>query len=98
MESFLLAAANTLIGFVATVFNIFFFWLPVDPLADYLDSGSVQSAAGQGLSWLNWFVDVGTFAAVLSTFVTILLLFAAYKVLKLVFDLIVQLVQAVKPF
>ena len=97
MDTLFLQGWNFLLGVVGTVFNIVFFWLPNDPLTEYLNDASVQAASAQGVSWLNWFVDVQMFAGVLSAFVTVLLLFAVFKVVSYIVKFIMSALDAV-PF
>lgn len=92
-----LSGWNLVLQAIGFVFNLVFFWLPRDPLSDYLDSLAVQSAASQGISWLNWFVDVDMYAGVLSAFVAILLLFAVFKVVSYIVKFILAAFDAV-PF
>lgn len=95
MEALVLQGFNALLLVVTNVFNMVFFWLPVDPLAEYLDSVSLAQAAPQALRWLNWFVDVRLFAGVFSAFVTVMLAFAVFKVFMAVIRIIRDAVEAV---
>lgn len=97
MEELILQGWNLILQVVGTVFNLVFFWLPTDPLSIYLNDVSVQSASAQGVRWLNWFVDVQLFSAVLGAFVSVLLLFAAFKVLSYIVNFIMSALDAV-PF
>ena len=86
---------NFLLTLVGSVFNLVFFWLPNDPLADYLSSVETQAAMSQGVRWLNWFCDVSLFAGVLSAFVGVLLLFAVFKIVMWVVKFVFAAVDAV---
>lgn len=95
MEEAVLQAFNLLLSVAVNVFNFLFFWLPVDPLAEYLDSVELASVAPQALRWLNWFVDVELFAGVLFMFISIMLLFAAWRALVLVWGFVRDAVESV---
>lgn len=95
MEAMVLQGWNAILQIVGAVFNVVFFWLPNDPISEYLNDVSVQAASAQGVRWLNWFVDVEMAASLLSVFVSVLLLFAVFKVVWFVVNLILGALEAV---
>ena len=97
MDVVVLQGWNMILQAVGFVFNLVFFWLPNDPVAEYLNDASVQAASAQGVAWLNWFVDVQMAASLLSVFVSVLLLFAVFKVVSYIVKFIMAALDAV-PF
>lgn len=97
MEELVLSAWDTILSLLGTVFNVLFFWLPDDPLSAYLDSASVQAANAQAVRWLNWFVDVNLAANVFAMFISVLLLFAVFKLMVAVIDFAMKAIDAFKP-
>ena len=96
METIALTAVSLFLDVVSVVFNLLFFWLPVDPATAAIQDleftvGSMQ----QAIRWLNWFVDVPYAATVLGGFVAVFLLFAAWKIVKVVFGFVHKAVEAV---
>lgn len=97
METLVLQGLNALVQVVGSVFNVMFFWLPSDPVTEYLNDVSVQAASAQGVAWLNWFVDVRMASSIFAAFVTVLLLFAAFKVVAYIVKFVMSALDAV-PF
>ena len=88
MQELLLGIWGTILGAVGFLFNVMFFWLPNDPVTEFLNDVSVQSASSQGVAWLNWFVDVSLYANVFAAFVAVMLAFAIFKVLTAILNFI----------
>lgn len=87
---------DVLLTGVDLVFDLLFFWLPVDPVRQFVDNWDVVSAANaQAIRWLNWFVDVPFYSTVFAAFVAVFLAFAAWKVIMVIVDATFKAVEAV---
>lgn len=96
MDVLFMKGLQLLLGVVQTVFDVLFFWLPVDPLRPLIQDWDLVSAANvQAIKWLNWFVDVGFFSTVFGLFVGVFLAFAAWKVIMVIVDWVYRGVESV---
>lgn len=83
---------------INAVFSLLFFWLPDDPFLDAISS--VQSAiasAGQGVTWLAWFIDIEFFAGCVWAIISCLLAWGVYKIAVHVFRTVARAVELI-PF
>ena len=98
METIFYNFLNALIGIITAIFNLLFSWLPSDPLKAVIDNWDVvSSSSATAIRWLNWFVDIPFASTVLSGFVSVFLLFAAWTVILMIVDFIYKGVETANP-
>lgn len=69
---------DTLLTFIAAAGSAIASLLPLSPFQQWYESGSLSSVQ-QGLEWLNWFVPIGDFLAIMTTWLLAIGLFYLYR-------------------